>query len=168
MRRSQAAQALFEAVDACTPDAVVMLGEAGGRARVTPERIAINVDDYAIPDNAGEQPRGTAIVAGGADGYFSTLPVAAMVDAVLDAGVPAAVSNSAGTYLCNHVFYRLMHRFQALAEPPRAGFVHLPYLHEQVRERPEPVASLSESSLVGAVGAALAAVARRRAAPRAG
>ena len=120
------------------PTLVVALGLAGGRPAVTPERIAINVDDAHIPDNRGGQPVDAAVVASGPTGYFSTLPIKAIVHALRQAGLPASVSNSAGTFVCNHVFYGLMHR---LATRPglgqtRGGFVHLPALPEQAARLP--------------------------------
>lgn len=118
-----------------TPVLIVALGQAAGRSDITPERVAINLDDARIPDNAGRQPVDEAIVPGGPPAYFSTLPLKAIVHALIEAGVPAAVSNTAGTFVCNHVFYGLMHR---LATRPdlvgvRGGFVHLPALPAQAR-----------------------------------
>lgn len=120
------------------PALVVALGLAGGRTEVTPERVAINVDDARIPDNAGRQPVDAPVEPRGPAAYFSTLPVKAIVHALRQAGLPAAVSNSAGTFVCNHVFYGLMHR---LATRPtlagtRGGFVHLPALPEQAARLP--------------------------------
>ncbi len=132
-----------------------MLGEAGGRARVTPERVAINVDDYRIPDNSGLQPTGEPVVAGGPAGYFSTLPLDLMVARLAQANIPAAVSNSAGTYLCNRVFYCVMHWIATNNLQLPAGFMHLPYLHEQVVGNPREVASLSRQTAVQAVQIAL-------------
>lgn len=120
------------------PVLVVALGLAGGRTEITPERVAINVDDARIPDNAGRQPVDAAVEARGPDAYFSTLPIKAIVHALRQAGLPASVSNSAGTFVCNHVFYGLMHRLAtrpALART-RGGFVHLPALPEQAARLP--------------------------------
>jgi pyroglutamyl-peptidase len=107
------------------PDVVIAVGEAGGRATVDLERIAINVDDARIPDNAGNRPIDSPVVDGAPSAYFSTLPIKACAAAVDGAGVPASVSNSAGTFVCNHVFFALMH---LLAASPgvRGGFVHVP------------------------------------------
>jgi len=149
--RFAAGATLIEQVQRDRPQVVVMLGEAGGRARVTPERVAINVDDYRIADNAGHQPRGEAVVAGAPVGYFSTLPIAAIVADLEAAGIPAAISDSAGTYLCNRVFYLLMHHGAVHGLSQRAGFVHLPYLHEQVAGKPHAVASLALPTLIEAV-----------------
>ncbi|MEV4150246.1 pyroglutamyl-peptidase I [Amycolatopsis sp. NPDC049691] len=113
------------------PSLVVCVGQAGGRLEVTPERVAINLVDARIPDNAGERPVDVPVVPDGPAAYFTTLPVKACVAAIRAAGVPASVSHTAGTYVCNQVFYGLMH---LLAEFPgvRGGFVHVPFSPEQV------------------------------------
>lgn len=112
------------------PDLVICLGLAGGRTDITPERVALNIDDARIADNAGGQPVDRPIVRGGPAAYWSTLPIKAMVAALKARGVPASVSQTAGTFVCNHVFYGLMH---ALRRRPRVrgGFVHVPYVPEQ-------------------------------------
>ena len=125
---------LDAALAAQRPALVVCLGQAGGRAEISIERVAINVDDARIPDNRGRQPVDAAVDAGGPAAYFSTLPIKAVARAVRDGGVAAAVSNTAGTFVCNHVFYALMHR---LATTPalagtRGGFVHVPFTPDQV------------------------------------
>ncbi len=110
------------------PDLVLSLGLAGSRAEITPERVAVNIDDARIPDNAAASPVDESIVAGGPVAYWSTLPIKAITGALRAAGIPAAVSQTAGTFVCNHVFYALMH---ALAHTrrrprPRGGFMHVP------------------------------------------
>lgn len=117
------------------PQLVVGLGLAAGRVDWQPERVAINCNDARIPDNAGQQPIDTEVVPGAPAAYFSSLPVKAIVQALRAAGLPAAVSNTAGTFVCNHVFYALMHR---LAGQPgvRGGFVHVPCLPEQAARHP--------------------------------
>lgn len=122
---------VVNAIEEWRPDVVIMLGQAGTRPWITPERIAINLDDYRSPDNAGNQPIDEPIVPGGPAAYFSTLPVRAMVQRMTDAGVPAAISNTAGTYLCNHVCYGVLHYLALRRLPVRAGFIHLPYLPQQ-------------------------------------
>jgi pyroglutamyl-peptidase len=107
------------------PDVVIAVGEAGGRSSVDLERVAINVDDARIPDNAGESPVDVPVVDGAPPAYFSTLPIKAGAAAISTAGVPGSVSNSAGTFVCNHVFFALMHTVAGL-EGVRAGFVHVP------------------------------------------
>ena len=113
---------------------VLALGQAGGRDGFTVERVAINVDDARIPDNADQQPVDTPVVAGAPTAYFATLPIKAMVAALQQAGWPAAVSQTAGTYVCNHVFYGLMHSLRR-RRSVRAGFMHLPWLPEQAAAR---------------------------------
>lgn len=124
------------------PSLVICLGQAGGRAEITPERIAINIDDARIPDNAGRQPVDSTIVKGGPAAYWSTLPIKAIVTALAARGTPAAVSQNAGTFVCNHVFYGLMHALHA-RPGVRGGFMHVPYLPEQANES-EPSLSLAE------------------------
>ena len=110
---------------------VVALGMAGSRTGLSFERIAINLDDASIPDNAGQQPVDVAVFQGGPAAYFSTLPVKRMVDAVRVAGIAADTSQTAGTFVCNHVFYHLMHMLVSMPNAPRAGFVHVPVLPQQ-------------------------------------
>ena len=132
-----ALRTLDEALAAHRPELVVCLGQAGGRAEISIERVAVNVDDARIPDNLGRQPIDAAVLPGGPVAYFSTLPIKAVAHDLREAGVAAAVSNTAGTFVCNHVFYALMHRLAtapALARA-RGGFVHVPYTPEQVAGR---------------------------------
>ncbi|WP_426399695.1 pyroglutamyl-peptidase I [Ralstonia sp. R-29] len=117
---------LIEAIEETSPALVVALGLATGRAEISVERVAINVIDARIPDNAGNQPVDTPVVADGPAAYFSTLPIKAIVRALREAGVPAAVSQSAGTYNCNHLFYGLMHHLARRAPQVRGGFIHVP------------------------------------------
>ncbi len=121
-----AGETVLRAVREERPDVVLCLGQAAGRAAVTPERVAINVRDASIPDNAGEMPQDEPIVPGGPAAYFSTLPIRAMVSAAQAAGVPAAISNSAGTFVCNDLMYSLLHSLAAEFPQIRAGFVHVP------------------------------------------
>lgn len=114
------------------PAVVVCVGQAGGRPDVTVERVAVNIDDARIPDNAGRQPIDEAVVPGGPAAYFATLPVKACAAAARTAGVPASVSQSAGTFVCNHVFYGLMHLIATERPGIRGGFVHVPFAPEQV------------------------------------
>lgn len=111
------------------PDAVLSLGLSGGRFKITPERIAINVNDGA-KDNSGHAPVDEPIVDGGADGYFTNMPIRKMVDALKGAGLPAEISNTAGAYLCNHVMYRVLHFVNAQRPDMLAGFIHIPASHE--------------------------------------
>jgi len=124
-------EALDAALAAAKPDLVLCVGLAGGRAALSLERVAINLDDARIPDNDGRQPIDRAVVPGGPAAYFATLPVKAAVAALREAGLPAIVSNTAGTFVCNHVFYGLMHRATLSRAAFRGGFLHVPYLPAQ-------------------------------------
>ncbi len=128
VERFAAPKIALEAIMSVQPDIVILLGEAGGRAAITPERVAINLDDFPIPDNAGNQPRETATIEGGPVAYFSTLPLLAIQAALESENLAAAISNTAGTYLCNHLFYRVMHHLAQTDNPAQAGFIHLPVL----------------------------------------
>ncbi|TFW32444.1 pyroglutamyl-peptidase I [Massilia horti] len=122
-------QVVRDAVDLLKPDLVIAVGQAGGRAELSVERVAINVDDAAILDNAGQQPVDRTIVDGGPAAYFATLPIKAIVREMRARGLVAGVSQTAGTFVCNHVFYGLMHHMAGAGA--RAGFIHVPYLPEQ-------------------------------------
>jgi pyroglutamyl-peptidase len=128
--------ALREAIAAAAPDIVLCVGLAGGRTELSLERVAINIDDARIPDNDSNQPIDRPVVASGAAAYFATLPIKAAVAALREAGLPAAVSNSAGTFLCNHVFYGLMHEAASGGGRFRGGFLHVPYLPSQAARMP--------------------------------
>jgi pyroglutamyl-peptidase len=114
---------------------VLCVGLAGGRAELSLERVAINVDDARIPDNDGQQPIDRPVVAGGPAAYFTSLPIKAAVRALREAGLPAAVSNTAGTFVCNHVFYGLMHLAASRSLPLRGGFLHVPFLPSQAAQQ---------------------------------
>jgi pyroglutamyl-peptidase len=114
------------------PTTVLHLGLAPGRARVALERVAVNVMDYAVPDNAGCQKSDEPCVLAGPAGYFATLPLRAILARLTDAGIPAYVSDSAGTYLCNQTLYTTLDAVAAMSEPPRVGFMHLPLLPSMV------------------------------------
>jgi len=118
--------ALQHALDELVPSLVICVGQAGGRAQMSLERVAINVIDARIPDNAGAQPIDEPVAADGPAAYFTSLPIKAMLAALRNAGFPAEISQTAGTYVCNHVFYALMHALRGLPGV-RGGFVHIPY-----------------------------------------
>ena len=125
------------------PALVICVGLADRRREITPERVAVNLDDARIADNAGRKPVDKRIVPGGPAAYWSTLPVKAIVRALRQRGIPARVSHSAGTYVCNHVFYGLMHELARSGNPVRAGFIHVPLLppqatHQRGSGRAEP------------------------------
>ena len=151
-----ALQVLDAAIAAHRPELVLCLGQAGGRTEISIERAALNVDDARIPDNLGRRPIDAAVVPGGPAAYFSTLPIKAIARDIRAAGVAAAVSNTAGTFVCNHVFYALMHRLAtvpALAHA-RGGFVHVPYTPQQANGK-SGVASMPLASQVEGIRAAL-------------
>jgi pyroglutamyl-peptidase len=137
------------------PDAVILLGEGSRRFRINPERVAINIDDFRIPDNTGNQPKGEPIVAGAEAAYFSTLPIYTIVEKLIAAKIPAAISNTAGTYLCNRLFYSVMNYLRVENSPTKAGFIHLPYIHEQTIEKPIDFPSLSLATTVEAIKLAI-------------
>jgi pyroglutamyl-peptidase len=143
---------LLDAIEECKPDVVIAVGQAGGRPDITVERIAINIDDAPIPDNDQWQPLDTTIVAAGPAAYFATVPIKAMVQAMRDGGVAASVSQTAGTFVCNHVFYGLMHFTHGL--PLKAGFIHVPFLPEQVLDKPG-VAAMELAQIIAGLRAAV-------------
>lgn len=125
----KAAETVLSAAEDFCPDAILCVGQAGGRTAVTPERIAVNICDAKIADNAGNQLNGQHIISDGPAAYFATLSPEIMVQTIRNAGIDAVVSNSAGTFVCNDTMYRLLHRYAGT--PVRVGFVHIPYLPEQ-------------------------------------
>lgn len=129
--RGKAIAALEKAIREVQPQIVIVVGQAGGRMEITPERIAINVDDFRIPDNEGNQVIDEAVVSEGPAAYWSTLPIKKMVAELRKEGIPASVSNTAGTFVCNHTFYGLMHYLQREGSIRRGGFIHIPYLPQQ-------------------------------------
>ncbi|MBK7658605.1 MAG: pyroglutamyl-peptidase I [Betaproteobacteria bacterium] len=143
-------------IERLEPSVVLSLGQAGGRAAMSVERVAINVDDARIDDNAGNAPVDEPVASGGPAAYFATVPVKAMVAAMREAEVPAIVSNTAGTFVCNHLMYGVLHFLAASGRPARAGFVHVPWLDAQALARPgEP--SMALATMVRGTEAAIAA-----------
>jgi pyroglutamyl-peptidase len=157
-----AAEAIAALLDAHDPAAVVHLGLAGERAQIALERIAINLMDYSIPDNAGWQARDEPCVAGGPAAYWSTLPLSAMLGAVRAADVPAYLSVTAGTYLCNFVMYATLHALAGRPDPRPAGFIHLPRLPSMVAPGKPDEPSMDLPLMLRGVEAALEVVAARR------
>jgi pyroglutamyl-peptidase len=142
-------QVLRQAVELHDPDLVIAVGLAGGRDSITPERVAINLDDARIPDNDGRSPVDEPIVDGGPAAYFTRLPVKAGVAALRAAELPAAVSQTAGTFVCNHVFYGLMHLIATERPHLRGGFVHVPYSTEMGADGPSlPVRAIADGLAV--------------------
>lgn len=150
-------EAVERAVEEVEPDLVLCVGLAGGRAKITPEFVGINYADARIPDNDGCQPVAERIVDGGPDAYFATLPVKAMVQAMREAGVPAEVSYTAGTYVCNDVMYSLLHTLATRHPGVRGGFLHVPYATEQATHLPASTPSMSVDDMARGIAVALEA-----------
>ncbi len=148
---------LERAVHEFQPTLLLGVGQAGGRGRLSIERVAINVQDARLPDNAGAQPIDEPVVAGGPAAYFSTLPIKAMLAALQAHGLPAEVSNTAGTYVCNHVAYLMLH-LAARGPGLRAGFIHIPYLPAQAARLPN-MPSMAAEDVVRGLAVALEAAA---------
>ena len=152
-------ETVMEAVRREKPYAVVCIGQALGRNAVTPERVAINVDDGRIADNAGMQPVDEPIRADGPAAYFATLPVKKMVEAIKAAGYPGTLSNSAGTFVCNHLMYALLDGLAREFPEVKGGFIHVPGLPEQAERAGSSCPSLELQAIVGALEAALGVLA---------
>ena len=146
-----AADAVMQVATRVSPDAILCVGQAGGRDAVTPELVGINLRHSSVPDNGGYQPTDEPVIAGGADAYFSTLPVRKMAEATAAAGVPSRVSYSAGSYVCNDLLYTLLHHYRG--SDTRVGFVHIPYVTEQGK-----TPAMELDTLVKGISAAIAAI----------
>lgn len=152
------AKAAKAAMQAQCPDVVLCIGQASGRPQLTLERIAINLDDARIPDNAGVQPQEQPICPDGPAAYFTTLPVKSLCQTVCAAGIPCAVSNTAGTFVCNHLFYQVLD-FAAREMPGvRAGFIHVPCTPEQAAAMRAPTPSMAAKDAARALERILAAL----------
>ena len=153
----QSAEVLEAEIVRYQPNVVLCIGQAGGRTSLTPERVAINQDDARIPDNQGNQPIDTPIRLDGEAAYFSTLPIKAMVQAIKEEGLPASVSNTAGTFVCNHLMYQALYLADKKFPNVRAGFMHIPYMTEQVINKPN-TASMNLVDIVKGIEAAIGAI----------
>ena len=150
-----------EAVEKENPDVVLSIGQAGGRSEITVERVGINIDDCRIPDNEGNQPIDEPIVAGGPSAYFVTVPIKAIVEKIKTNKIPASISNTAGTFICNHVCYGVAHLAAArtaAGKPMKSGFIHIPFLPEQVIGKPALTPSMSLETIVSGITHALEAI----------
>ena len=154
---NRCAEVVRAAVLAEQPDVVLSIGQAGSRAALTPELVAINLNDGRIPDNAGQQPVDQPIQLAGAAAYFTQLPIKAMVRAIQTAGLPGQVSTTAGTYVCNHLMYQVQYLRATEFPALRAGFMHIPFLPSQVTDKPN-MPSLSLVDDVRGITAAIAAI----------
>ena len=141
------------------PNAVLWIGQAGGRYDLIPERVAINLDDARIPDNEGNQPIDVPVFKDGAPAYFSNLPIKAMVARIREVGLPASVSNTAGTFVCNHLMYGVLYHIAGSFPGVRGGFMHGPFVPSQTVDRPTPAPSMCERDIARGIEAAIAAIA---------
>ena len=153
----KSAEILKEEMRRYQPDIVLCIGQAGGRRGLTPERVAINQDDARIPDNEGNQPIDLPIRQDGASAYFSTLPIKAMVQEIKKQGLPASVSNTAGTFVCNHLMYQALYLVEKEFPNMKAGFMHIPYMMEQVADKPNTPA-MNLVDIVRGIEAAIRAI----------
>ena len=143
--RTKSLEKIEEAIIAHNPDVVISIGQAGGRFDITPERVGINVDDFRIGDNEGNQPVDEKIFEDGQPAYFSNLPIKAMVKHMNDNNIPASVSNTAGTFVCNHVLYGIMYMIDKKYPNIKGGFIHIPYMTSQIIDKKNmPYMSLEE------------------------
>ena len=141
----KSADVVKAAIEDFKPDYVLNIGQAGGRFAISPERVAINVDDARIADNEGNQPIDVAIKEDGEAAYFTQLPVKAMVTSIKKAGIPGEVSNTAGTFVCNHIMYQVQYLIQKNYPEIKGGFIHVPFIPEQVVNKAgQPAMSLSD------------------------
>ena len=145
---SSAEAVLFELIEKHNPDVIICLGQAEGRKEITPERIAINLDDARVADNDGVTRTNLVIDENGADGYFSTLPVSEITKQINERGIPSSISLSAGAFLCNHIFYKVQQRF--VGTSIKSGFIHVPIMDEQAVDFPG-VPSMSLSKMIEAI-----------------
>jgi pyroglutamyl-peptidase len=145
-----------KASDAMNPEIILCFGQAGGRTHMSVERIAINIDDARIADNAGNRMIDQPVCEDGPAAYFCTVPIKAMVAAMRKAGVPAEISNTAGTFVCNHLIYGVLHHIATSAQTIRAGFLHVPFLESQVVDK-AGTASMSLPTMVAGANAAIVA-----------
>ena len=131
----KSAEKLFAGIEEHKPDAVICIGQAGGRYDISVERVAINMDDGRITDNEGYQPIDTPVYEDGENAYFATLPIKGIVEEIKLAKIPASVSNTAGTYVCNHIMYSLLYYISKNNLNIKGGFIHVPYITEQVVDK---------------------------------
>jgi pyroglutamyl-peptidase len=155
-------EVLYATVDREQPDIILGVGQAGGRTGISAERVAINVDDARIKDNEGNQPEDEPIFRDGPVAYFSGLPIKEIVNEIKAHGLPASVSNTAGTFVCNHLMYGLLHRIATQSLNMRGGFVHVPYTHRQVLDK-VGTPSMAVSDIVKGLELAIQATVRHAA-----
>ncbi|RRJ26900.1 pyroglutamyl-peptidase I [Lachnoanaerobaculum gingivalis] len=147
-----------KAIEEEKPDVVLCIGQAGGRFEITPERVAINIDDARIKDNEGNQPIDIKIFEDGENAYFTTLPIKAMVEAIREANLPAAVSNTAGTFVCNHLMYGVLYTLAKKYPHIKGGFTHVPFIPAQVARRTPVAPYMALEDIKRGLEAAIAAI----------
>ena len=152
-------EAVYEEIQSSKPDYVLCIGQAGGRSQVTPEWVGINFRNARIADNEGNQPLSGPIFEDGENAYFSSLPIKAMVAEIRKADIPASVSNSAGTFVCNHLMYGVLYTIAKKYPSMCGGFMHVPFITSQVVNRPTNTPSLSLDTIVKGIEAACKAIA---------
>ena len=130
----KAAETVLKIAEELSPDAVICVGQAGGRAGITPEMIGVNLRFASIPDNEGNQPKDVPVIGNGENAYFSTLPVRKMSEAIAESGIASSVSYSAGTYVCNDLIYSVLHHYKTT--DIKACFIHVPFIPEQTSDKP--------------------------------
>ena len=150
-------EVVTDRIEKFKPDAILMIGQAGGRDKITPERIAINISDANIDDNEGNRPSDEPVAVGAPAAYFSTLPIKGIATALNAEGIPSAISNSAGTFVCNHLMFGVLNYIAERSLDAIAGFIHIPFLPEQVVGR-EGVPSLPLSVDVRAIEIAIGVI----------
>ncbi len=149
----KSASLIEEKIEEIRPDIIISLGQAGGRSHITVERVAINIDDASIDDNEGNRPIDRIIREDGEPAYFATIPIKAIINKLQESNIPASISNTAGTYVCNHVMYQdlyLANKYKNI----RAGFIHLPFLPDQVVDK-NGMASMDLQTMVAAIKLAI-------------
>lgn len=161
----RAGEVLEAAIQANQPDVVICIGQAGGRSAITPEKVAINLMDGRIADNAGYQPIDVTIQEDGETAYFTSLPVKAMVQNIKDAGIPSALSYTAGSYVCNYLMYTLLYLIDRKYPNIRGGFIHVPYAMEQVVNKPLGTPSMDLHQIARGLEKAVEAVVKNDADP---
>lgn len=147
----KSADVLFEALKNASYDAIVSVGQAGGTSKITIERIAINIDDTKSPDNDGNSPIDQQIAQGAPVAYFATLPIKKILQNLIDQKIPATISNTAGTYVCNHIMYQVLHHIAQNNLKIQSGFIHIPYLPEQTLEKPANTPSMPLENIIAAL-----------------
>ena len=151
-------EVLERAIEKHRPDAVLCVGQAGGRSVISVEKVAVNIAEARIPDNDMQQPSDQSAVEGGPAAYFSNLPVKAMVESVKRHGIPSSISYTAGTFVCNDIMYRLLHLIEQKYPEMRGGFIHVPFETAQVTERPDGTPSMSAATIAKGLEYAIEAI----------